>query len=263
MLQVAVLASRVLLAAVFAVSGVAKLATRTRTRDSLVEFGVPTGFAGLSAIVLILAELLVATLLVPIGTAWYGGAGALALLVVFCAAIAVNLSLDRKPRCNCFGQLHSEPIGWSTLARNVVFGVVAGIVIWGGRDPSALSILGWTHPLTTAASVAVAVSASSIVLLIGVAAFLMQITRQQGRLLLRLEAIEQAAGIKNATAQDAAVVPQFGLPLGTPAPAFELNDFDGGLRSLGGLLRAQKPVLLLFSNPNCGPCQANKKKKKK
>jgi thiol-disulfide isomerase/thioredoxin len=46
------------------------------------------------------------------------------------------------------------------------------------------------------------------------------------------------------------------LPLGTPAPAFELNALDGGRTSLGGLLQEQKPLLLLFSHPECGPCQA-------
>ncbi|MGP8269848.1 MAG: MauE/DoxX family redox-associated membrane protein [Terracidiphilus sp.] len=256
MLQVSVLASRILLAAVFAVSGVAKLATRARTRDSLVEFGVPVRFAGISAVGLVLAELTVTALLLPITTAWYGGAGALALLIVFCTAIAANLALHRKPRCNCFGQLHSEPIGWSTLARNLGFGVIAGIVVWGGRDPNALSILGWTHSLATAASVTLALSVGNFILLIGMAAFLIQIMRQQGRLLLRLEAVEQGVGIKNANAPDAAAAPQSGLPLGTPAPTFELNALDGGRTTLGGLLKAQKPVLLLFSNPNCGPCQA-------
>jgi thiol-disulfide isomerase/thioredoxin len=255
MLQVPVLASRALLAAVFAVSGVAKLATRTRTRDSLAEFGVPTRFAGISAIVLVLAELTVATLLLPIPTALYGGAGALALLMVFSTAIAVNLSLHRKPRCNCFGQLHSEPIGWSTLVRNLGFGAMAGIVVWDGRDPNALSIFGWTHFLTTAGSVAIVLSVSNFILLLAAAAFLAQIVRQQGRMLLRMEELEQGGAAK-AESQGAADGGKSGLPLGTPAPAFELNALAGGRTSLGELLREQKPLLLLFSHPECGPCQA-------
>ncbi len=256
MLQVPVLAGRALLAAVFAVSGVAKLATRTRTRDSLVEFGVPVRFAGISAIGLILAELTVAALLLPIATAWYGGVGALALLAVFSAAIAMNLALHRKPRCNCFGQLHSKPIGWTTLARNLGFGAIAGMVVWSGRDPNALSLLGWTSFLRTTATVTLVLSVGNLVLLIALAAFLVQVVRQQGRILLRLEAIEQGVGIKKVGISDAAAVPQVGLPLGTQAPAFELNDLNGGHSSLSGLLQAQKPVLLLFSSPNCGPCQA-------
>jgi thiol-disulfide isomerase/thioredoxin len=35
-----------------------------------------------------------------------------------------------------------------------------------------------------------------------------------------------------------------------------LKDLDGGRTSLGRLLQEQKPVLLLFSHPDCGPCQA-------
>ena len=254
MLQVSILAGRVLLAAVFAVSGVAKLATRNRTRDSFVEFGVPARLAGICAIVLVAAELTVALLLLPVATAWYGGLGALALLVVFTTAIAVNLSLHRKPRCNCFGQLSSEPIGWRTLARNLAFGVMAGIVVWGGRRPDALSILGWTHTLSRATSVALALSAGNLVLLIGMAALLVQVMRQHGRVLLRLEALEHGRAAQDGLngAEDSVNV---GLPLGTAAPAFELKNTDGGRTSLAELLQEQKSLLLLFMHPECGPCQ--------
>jgi thiol-disulfide isomerase/thioredoxin len=254
MLQVSILASRALLAAIFAVSGVAKLATRSRTRDSFAEFGVPTRIAGMCAVVLVGAELAVAVLLLPIATAWYGGLGALALLLVFSAAIAVNLSLHRKPRCNCFGQLSSTPIGWRTLARNLAFGVVAGIVVWGGRGADALSILGWTHTLSRATSVALGLSASNLVLLMGVAAWLVQVMRQHGRVLLRLEALEKGGGAQDALHGAEAGV-KAGLPLGTEAPAFELENTDGGRTSLAELLQEQRSLLLLFMHPECGPCQ--------
>lgn len=246
--EIVVLLSRAVLAAVFAVSGVAKLTTRAKTRESLVGFGAPAPLAGVSADLLILSELAVAALLLPIATIEYGGIGALVLLTVFSAAIAVNLLRHHKPNCNCFGQLHSAPIGWSTFARNVVLGAIAGLVVFGGRDPKAISFLAWKPSLGTVFSLL------DLVLLVGIGAFLLQIMRQQGRVLLRLEAIEQAAGIKASAPE--AVVPRFGLPLGTQAPEFELNGLDGGRSSLSGLLQAQKPVLLLFTHPDCGPCQA-------
>jgi thiol-disulfide isomerase/thioredoxin len=253
--EILVLLSRALLAGVFAVSGVAKLASRTKTRESLVEFGVPSRFAGVSGDLLILLELVVAALLLPVSTFGYGGIGALGLLTVFCGAIAVNLLRHHKPHCNCFGQLHSTPIGWHTFARNLVIAAVAGLVAFGARDPKAISLLAWKPSSGITESLSVAFSLLDFVLLVGIGAFLLQILRQQGRLILRLEAIEQAAGIEKAIPSESTAAPQFGLPLGTAAPDFELNDLNGGRSSLKGLLQAQKPVLLLFSHADCGPCQ--------
>src|ERR1700688_1479692 len=148
------LAGRVLLAAVFAVAGLSKLAAMARTREGLIEFGVPPRLAGASAAILVIAELSVAAALLPVATAWYGAVGAVVLLVAFSAAIAANLLRNRRPNCNCFGQLHSAPIGWPTFVRNVVLAVIAGLVVSGGRDPSALSLIGWTRSLNGAESVA-------------------------------------------------------------------------------------------------------------
>src|SRR3712207_9448411 len=66
------------------------------------------------------SELAVAAALVFTTTAWWGALGALLLLLLFAVAIGANLARGRKPNCRCFGQLHSAPAGWSTLARNAV-----------------------------------------------------------------------------------------------------------------------------------------------
>ena len=42
------------------------------------------------------------------------------LLSLFVIAIAANLLLGRRPDCNCFGQIKSTPIGWTTVVRNAV-----------------------------------------------------------------------------------------------------------------------------------------------
>jgi hypothetical protein len=90
--------------------------------------------------------LVVAATLLPASTAWWGALGALALLSVFVAGIGINLARGRTPECHCFGQLHSAPAGWKTLARNGILAAVAGFVLWegyeGGDGPSALSWLG-------------------------------------------------------------------------------------------------------------------------
>ncbi len=45
-----------------------------------------------------------------------------------------------------------------------------------------------------------------------------------------------------------------GLPAGTKAPGFRLRDLEGKQRSLAEF--GGKQVLLVFSDPDCGPCQA-------
>jgi thiol-disulfide isomerase/thioredoxin len=51
-----------------------------------------------------------------------------------------------------------------------------------------------------------------------------------------------------------AAAPPLGLPLNSAAPAFELAAYAGGTSSLPQLLAYGKPLLLIFTNPTCGPC---------
>src|SRR4028118_1258148 len=126
-MEIALLIGRLLLALVFLVAGLAKLADRAGSRQGLVDFGVPKSLAGPLGILLPLAELALAAALIPASTAWWGALGALALLLLFVAGIGANLARGRKPDCHCFGQLHSSPAGWSTLLRNGMLAAVAGL----------------------------------------------------------------------------------------------------------------------------------------
>ena len=128
------LGARLVLALVFAVAGVAKLMDLAGSRRAIVEFGVPAALAGPLGILLPLAELAVAAALLPTTTAWWGAVGALVLLLLFGAAIGANLARGRKPDCHCFGQLHSAPAGWPTLARNAVLAAPAALVVWQGLE---------------------------------------------------------------------------------------------------------------------------------
>src|SRR5437867_13356298 len=109
---------RFLLAAVFLVAAVGKLADRQGSRQAVADFGVHERLVTPVAAMLPLIEVMVAALLVFSATARAGAVGALALLVIFIAAITINLARGRKPDCHCFGQLHSAPVGTSTVVRH-------------------------------------------------------------------------------------------------------------------------------------------------
>src|SRR5436309_13711819 len=97
------LSARMLLAVVFVVAGLAKLADRAGARQALRDFGVPTALATPLGLALPLAELAVALALLLAATAWWGALGALGLLGLFCLAIGGNLARGRHPDCRCFG----------------------------------------------------------------------------------------------------------------------------------------------------------------
>jgi thiol-disulfide isomerase/thioredoxin len=50
--------------------------------------------------------------------------------------------------------------------------------------------------------------------------------------------------------------PRQGLAVGSPAPAVDLPSIDGPTVTLDSLRADHRPVLLLFVDPNCGPCNA-------
>ena len=116
-----------------------------------------------------LAELAVAVLLLPEATAWWGALGALALLLLFCLAIGVNLARGRQPDCHCFGQLHSEPAGPSTLLRNGALAAVALLVVVAGVDDAGPGALEWIGELDAAEAIALGASAVAILAVLGAA----------------------------------------------------------------------------------------------
>lgn len=217
-MDVTLLIGELLLAAVLAIAGVAKLLDLEGSRRAVAGFGVPPRLAGPLGTLLPAAELGTAALLaagalasVP---AWLGGLSAVILLAAFSAAIAASLARGRAPDCHCFGQLHSAPAGLGTLARNGALLALAAFVASGG-EPA---------PTAVAGAAALAMLAVAI---------------------LRSGAIERG---RPASAG--------GLHPGTPAPGFQLPDLAGQVHTLDSLRADGQPVLLLFSDPDCGPCTA-------
>ena len=256
-MAIALLIARLLLALVFVVAGLGKLADRQGSRQAAVDFGVPGALATPLAVLLPLAELAVATTLIPTTTAWWGGVGALSLLLLFGIGIGVNLARGRKPDCRCFGQLHSTPAGWSTLARNGVLAGIAGLLVWQGTSGVGVgpSVLNWLTNLSAAQALLLIGGLVLLGFLVAQWWFLVHLLRQNGRLLVRLEVLEArldtdgAVASRNGAQQQAA-----GLPVGSKAPDFSLSGLYGETLTLGSLRAPGKPVILLFTDPNCGPC---------
>jgi len=248
------LAARLVLAAVFAVAGAAKLRDRRGTRQAAREFGAPERLAGLVGLILPLAELTVAGLLLVPGTVLVGEAGALALLLLFSAAIGIALARGRAPDCHCFGRLHSAPASWRTLVRNGLLAAVAALALSASLARPDRSVFGWVGGLEPAEILALAVAAVAIVLLAAGGAALLSLLRSYGKVLVRLEQVEAAlreAGIGVDTGELPA-----GLEPGSPAPTFELSAVTGDAVSLGALLARDRPLMLVFTSPSCEPCKS-------
>ncbi|MCP9487510.1 MAG: redoxin domain-containing protein [Gaiellaceae bacterium MAG52_C11] len=243
------------LAAVFAAAGIAKLADHSGTRTAVREFGAPRWLVGPLARVLPLAELAVAVLVLPASTRSLGVGGALVLLVVFSAAIATSLVRGRTPDCHCFGQLHSSPASWRTLMRNGIlagFGVLAVTGGIAGETPS----VAWVAGLAGAEIAVLALGgATAVIAVLGTLAFV-SLMRSYGGALLRLEAIERRLTDAGIELEEEDVPPELGHEPGTPAPAFAGVDVSGKSVSLDDLLSPELPLLLLFTSPTCGPCDA-------
>jgi peroxiredoxin len=78
------------------------------------------------------------------------------------------------------------------------------------------------------------------------------LVRQNGRILLRLAAIEKQLGRRAGTTEREAARRPEGLPVGKAAPDFELPDLAGTRHKLSDF--RGKDVLLIFFNPKCGFC---------
>ena len=259
-MSAALLTARLLLALTFLVAGVTKLLDRAGSRRAIVDFGLPSSLATSLGLLLPLAELAAGAALLPDSTAFWGSLGALVLLLLFIAGIGVNLARGRKPDCHCFGQLHSAPAGWKTLVRNVILLALAGFIVWqgwhGNVGPSAITRIGTPSGIQLLILV---VGLVVLTLMAGQWWFLLHLLRQNGRFLVRMEALE-ARAVSEAVLQPSpngtqqAQQPTAGLPIGSEAPSFNLDGLNGVTLALDSVRSSGKPAVLLFTDPHCGPC---------
>lgn len=241
------LIARLLLALVFAIASTGKLFNVDGARKSMAAFGIPGPVVSPMARLLPLAELLLAAALIPVTSAWWAAIGVFIMLLLFIGAIGINLAKGKRPDCHCFGQLHASPVGWKTIVRNSALALVAAFVIWQGPDEVASLSFLWGG-LSRFESALVGLAIAIALLAVLQMWTLMHVLRQNGRLLLRLEALESRLG-------PAESVPA-GLPVNSPAPAFNLENLHGETVTVENIREQGKPVLLVFSEPGCGACDA-------
>jgi thiol-disulfide isomerase/thioredoxin len=252
------LTAALMLAVVFGVAGIAKLRDREDTRTAVRAFGGPTALVPAVALLLPLVELVVAGALLLPATRVAGVLGALGLLSLFSAVIAANLARGKNPECHCFGQLHSAPTGWKTLARNGLLGSIAVGLLVATRNAVGPSPWAWTAA-RSATELGVILGAIAVVTLTAfVGAAFLALTRAYGRVLLRLEATENAlkdSGIEIAS-DTGAEMSELGLDPGTPAPQLAMKLSNAEPVTRDELLAPGLPLLLVFTSPNCDPCHA-------
>lgn len=231
------LATQLVLAAVFATAAAGKFFDLAGSRQALIDFGVPLRAAKAGGVLLPVLELAAALALLTVPTARWGALLAFLLLLVFIGGIANALAQGRKPDCHCFGQLHSAPAGNGALVRNGILAVLAAVVVVGG---AGTALDDWFAARTTAEIAAVVAGIAAVVL---------------GALVLKFRHDLRLALRQLADAQfEVASIPP-GLPMGVRAPTFVLPDLDGQGRSLESLCGRGLPVLLVFGGPGCGACK--------
>jgi peroxiredoxin len=132
--------------------------------------------------------------------------------------------------------VYSATASTATLVRNLVLAAVAAFVVVEGPAPSISS---WVQARSAAELVAIGLSIAALVFL----AIVLWL-RAQNRSLRRF--------LSESPAQGPFIE---GLPPGTFAPNFTLPDEHGHAQTLDSLLARGLPVVLMFFDQTCGPCE--------
>ncbi len=144
----------------FAVAAIAKLLDRDGARQAVGTFGVPRPFVAPVAAVLPIAELAVAAALIDTRSAVGGAIGAVVLLALFIAGIAITLARGNQPDCGCFGQLHSAAVGRKTLVRDTALAAAATFV---AVDGPGAGLGNWASGVTAIDWAAIVVAITLVV----------------------------------------------------------------------------------------------------
>mgnify|MGYP000737025843 CR=1 FL=1 len=242
---------RLTLTVVFAVAAFAKLFDPEGSRKALEGFGVPEPFRNPLVNILPVAELGIAIALLFVTSSWAGAVGAALLLIIFLGGMFYQLAVGNAPDCHCFGQLHNEPVGPSSVIRNLVLLAVAGFLVGQGKSYQGLSLVNSTQDILL-----IALGLGLLALLGTIAFLLKRISDQQNDISRRLNAVEHDGHFDHSVERDGVVHPNDGLPIGAKFPDFDLPGINGDIVTLDIIKTAKLPSLFFFISPTCTPCQS-------
>jgi uncharacterized membrane protein YphA (DoxX/SURF4 family)/thiol-disulfide isomerase/thioredoxin len=246
--ELVALIARVVLAATFVVSAVAKIRDADGARKAVRDFGVPSGLTPLVAMALAPLELASALLLITTDIAVTVGAVlGLVLLAAFTAGIVVNLLRDNRVDCHCFGAMSTKPLSWWSVVRNGVLMALAVVTLVGGTSqgwPWQVVADAFDGLTTSEAWLAVTVIVLAAALLaVGVVCFML--LGRHGALLLRVEELEAGGAAAHAHVHDFAP---------WAAPQLAASDDDGEQLSLDDIASGDRTNVFVFVAPWCEAC---------
>lgn len=246
------LATRLVLGLMFLVAGASKFSDLKGLRKTITEFGLPAWSAGSLSAALPFAELAVGLCLLLARTAVAGALGALLLLVTFSLAILINMAFGRRPACHCFGQLAVRPVSFGTAVRAGILAGLAFLLLARASSEPPVSLWAALRHVSAPELMLGGFGLLMVLVLAALGWLALQLFRQNGRLLVRIEALEAH---RSPASPLLAGPPAFqGLPVGSPASSFALAQVTGRTVTLEELLQPGKPLLLISTHPNCGPC---------
>ncbi|HXG84659.1 MAG TPA: MauE/DoxX family redox-associated membrane protein [Pyrinomonadaceae bacterium] len=249
---------RLILAAIFALAGIGKFLDLDGSEKAVKDFDVPENLAKPFSVLLPAAEILIAILLLPAAASWFGAILGFLLLLVFIGAMLYQLARGNAPDCHCFGQIHSEPVGKKSLVRNAVIAFLAFVLVVRGRENQGAGIFDSPNGSSEGNFMTFIFGLATVGLLAAAVYFLKTISEQQTQIMRRIEILELISrdGGGRETERENLTNPNDGLPVGAPAPDFQLPDAGGRNISFENLLARAKPILFVFVSPTCNPCAA-------
>ncbi len=249
-MEIVLLLIRLFLFGVFALAGIGKLLDLPGSERAVKAFGVPDSLAKPVSIGLPIFELVLAFAFLTVATSWFAAVAAVLLISVFLGGMIYQIAQGNAPDCHCFGQIHSEPVGKSSLIRNGVFAVLALFLAIQGSASQGASLAGNDSGMS---------SFILVLILAGLAVgiyFLKMILDQQGEIMKRLDVLEIISRDGGQVERVEAVPPTEGLAIGSPFPEFALTSLDGKTITRTHLFASSRSKLFFFVSPDCGPCKA-------
>lgn len=250
-MEVVLLFIRTFLFAVFAVAAIGKFLDLEGAAKSAKAFGTPDDLAKTFAVLIPFAELVFAISLLFTSFAWLGAIGVFLFLLIFIGGMISQMAQGNAPDCHCFGAIHSEPVSKKSLIRNVVFALLALVLIAQGRENQGLSFSDMTNDFAMQFIFGLAILGA----LGTVVFYLKRISEQQNQIVRRIDVLEMVSHDGREVERENAGSLEDYLPVGAFAPEFALENAKTGREvALEHLLMEGKSLLFFFVSPNCMPC---------